>query len=421
MKRPKQDRRTPKLPPTIVAAIERMRDQLALAEQHARKERPYYLNVGEAWYAVKDDPELDNIGGIKALKLPRTPQFLNRCAVAWDGHQTGDLEKGERWVAATGYKLRNVQEPYLAAEIVEAYRKRNNPRRTHNRIPLALTEGRIFVRNSKVSFAGAGSAVLGNCDVTLPNIPDGVIDCIITDPTFGVLGARGWKGQGKLDQEWDKPLNWERLWPELWRVLKPSGTIIIASMEPLTAELIHAQIDHYLYSWYWRRRPSDIFNPSVGRPLGVIEPIPVFSQARHGERTYNPQTVPLKKVINRLSPLKGGLHLLSSKVAAPNLPARLQYHEENPTNLIEVEPSEYDNPRIMHAQKPVNLFRCLVRTHTDAGDVVLDIAAGGFTTAVACILEDRKFICIEKDRRHFALGTRRVRALLNSKTTKAAK
>ena len=322
-------------------------------------------------------------------------------------------------MAATGYPLRNVQEPYMMAEITEAYRNRKNPR-TRNRIPLALIEGRFFVRNSKVSFAGAGSAVLGDCDVALPNIPDGIIDCIITDPTFGVLGAKGWKGQGKLNQEWDKPLNWDRLWPELWRVLKPSGTIIIASMEPLTAELIHAQIDNYLYSWYWRRRPSDLFNPSVGRPLGVIEPIPVFSQARHGERTYHPQTVPLKKVIDRLTPLKGGLHLLSSMVAVPNLPARIQHHERNPTNLIEVEPSEYDRPRIMHGQKPVNLLRYFIRTHTDPGDLVLDIASGAFTTAVACVLEERKFICIEKDRRHFALGTRRVRALLNSRAASKA-
>ena len=65
------------LPATIAARIEQMREQLVLAEQHARKERPYYLNVGEAWYGVKDDPELDNIGGIKALEpiLPRTPQY----------------------------------------------------------------------------------------------------------------------------------------------------------------------------------------------------------------------------------------------------------------------------------------------------------------------------------------------------------
>ena len=406
------------LPATIVARIEQMRDQLDLAEQHARKERPYYLNVGEAWYGVKDDPELDNIGGIKALEpiLPRTPQFLNRCAVAFDGYRTRDLEKGERWVAATRYKLRNVQEPYVAAEIVEAYRNRNNTPRTHNRIPLALIEGGFFIRNSKVSFAGAGSAVRDECYAALRDIPTEIIDCIITDPTFGVLGAKGWKGQGKLAHEWDKPLDWERLWPELWRVLKPSGTIVICSMEPLTAELIHAQFDHYLYSWYWRRRPSNIFGPSQGRPLSVIEPIPVFSQAGPDERTYNPQTTPLKKVINRLTPLKGGLHLLSSKVSKPNLPARMQYYEENPTNLIEVEPSEYDKPRIMDAQKPVNLFRYLVRTHTNSGNLVLDIAAGGFTTAVACILEGRKFIGVEKDRRHFALGTRRLRALLNSKT-----
>ena len=212
---------------------------------------------------IKSHPLLDEIGGIKALKpfLPHYPQWLNRCAVAYDGHITGDLAKGERWVKHTGYKLRNEYEPYMMAEIIEAYRNRSKPR-SSPRLPLAISAGRLFVRNDVELFNGHGSAILGDCDELIPEIPEGIVDAVMNDPPYGF-----WDGvsssRGKIHHEWDQPLNWDILWPEIWRVVKPSGTVVISSAEPLTSMLIHAQMRHHLWNWRWLHKATNMFGPKI--------------------------------------------------------------------------------------------------------------------------------------------------------------
>ena len=47
---------------------------------------------------------------------------------------------------------------------------------------------------------------------------------------------------------------------------------------------------------------------------------------------------------------------------------------------------------------PVALFEYLIKTYTNAGDLVLDNTAGVLTTAIACENLNRRWICIEKDK-----------------------
>ncbi len=243
-----------------------MRENIEHAQQAARNARPYWLNVGRPWLKVKSHPLLDEIGGIKALTpfLPHYPQWLNRCAVAYDGHITGDLTKGELWVKHTGYKLRNDYEPYMMAEISQVYRNRSKPR-SSPRLPLAISAGRLFVRSEVELFDGHGLPILGDCDELIPEIPDGDADAVINDPPFGC-----WDGvsssSGKIQHEWDQPLDWDLLWPEIWRVVKPSGTVVISSVEPLTSMLIHAQMRHHLWNWRWLHKATDMFGPDTAGP-----------------------------------------------------------------------------------------------------------------------------------------------------------
>jgi site-specific DNA-methyltransferase (adenine-specific) len=59
-------------------------------------------------------------------------------------------------------------------------------------------------------------------------------------------------------------------------------------------------------------------------------------------------------------------------------------------------------------QKPVSLFRYLVRTYSNPGDVVLDNCMGSGTTGVAAIEEGREFIGIENDERYFSTACERL-------------
>ncbi|MBQ3989814.1 MAG: site-specific DNA-methyltransferase [Bacteroidales bacterium] len=67
-------------------------------------------------------------------------------------------------------------------------------------------------------------------------------------------------------------------------------------------------------------------------------------------------------------------------------------------------------------QKPIELFRHLLKASTKENDVVLDPFMGSGTTAIACIREKRNFICIEKDPKFYDAAKKRIENELNQPT-----
>jgi len=91
------------------------------------------------------------------------------------------------------------------------------------------------------------------------------IDLIYFDPPFAVTEA-----------DYDKKLNWLELWPEMWRVLKPKGTIVIHSSQPFTFDLVASQRKYFKYCWYWNKgfKTGHLF--SKKQPMRLLEEICVF-------------------------------------------------------------------------------------------------------------------------------------------------
>ena len=50
----------------------------------------------------------------------------------------------------------------------------------------------------------------------------------------------------------------------------------------------------------------------------------------------------------------------------------------------------------------------LIKTYTNPGDIVLDSCAGSCTTAVAALNTGRNYICFEKDKDIFDVGSKRI-------------
>lgn len=65
--------------------------------------------------------------------------------------------------------------------------------------------------------------------------------------------------------------------------------------------------------------------------------------------------------------------------------------------------------KIHPTQKPLNLFRELVQTSSNEGDLVLDPFMGSGTTAVACIREKRNFIGFEKSEEYWRKSMERIK------------
>lgn len=68
----------------------------------------------------------------------------------------------------------------------------------------------------------------GDCIEVMRKLPDSSVDCVITSPPYWQLRDYEWDGQWGLEPTFEEYL--ENLWKmmdEIWRVLKPSGTVWI--------------------------------------------------------------------------------------------------------------------------------------------------------------------------------------------------
>ena len=64
--------------------------------------------------------------------------------------------------------------------------------------------------------------------------------------------------------------------------------------------------------------------------------------------------------------------------------------------------------KIHPTEKPLKLFKYLIETSTNEGDLVLDCCMGSGTTGVACANTNRKFIGIELDNNYFDIASKRI-------------
>jgi len=73
---------------------------------------------------------------------------------------------------------------------------------------------------------------------------------------------------------------------------------------------------------------------------------------------------------------------------------------------------DYDKEKLHPTQKPVALCEWIIKTYSNAGDLVLDFTMGSGSTIVACINTKRKYIGVEKDKPIFETAKKRIEELV---------
>lgn len=87
----------------------------------------------------------------------------------------------------------------------------------------------------------------------------------------------------------------------------------------------------------------------------------------------------------------------------------IQTHTNYPKNVLEFQNVGFGAEKRVHpTQKPVALLEYLVKTYTNAGDVVLDNCMGSGSTGIACKNTGRKFIGIERGEKYFEIARKRI-------------
>tara|TARA_R110000822_G_scaffold62207_1_gene153350 strand:- start:188 stop:910 length:723 start_codon:yes stop_codon:yes gene_type:complete len=115
--------------------------------------------------------------------------------------------------------------------------------------------------------------IKGDIHETIKTLEDNSIDFIYTDPPFGTTQCK-----------WDKALNWKELFPDMWRVLKPTGIICLYASLPFTYELLQYEKPRYHYNW--KKNTKTNFLQAKRQPLRQMEEIFIYYKK---SGTYNPQ------------------------------------------------------------------------------------------------------------------------------------
>ena len=79
-----------------------------------------------------------------------------------------------------------------------------------------------------------------------------------------------------------------------------------------------------------------------------------------------------------------------------------------PTSIIKI--NRELKKRFHPTQKPVELFKWLIKSYSNENQLVLDCFAGSGTTAIACIETNRKYICFENNPQYFKIINDRIQS-----------
>jgi len=231
--------------------------------------------------------------------------------------------------------------------------------------------------------------IQGDCLEVMPLLPDKSVDMIICDLPYGTT-----------QNKWDSVIDLDKLWKEYERIIKDNGCIALTSQGLFTAKLILSNEKLFKYKIVWIKSKSTNFLNAKKQPLRKHEDICIFYKS---QPVYNPQMIPGEPYDKgvRKDQYTGSYgefkphHVKSEGLRYPNDVVFVE--EQNFEDFVYFKTAESEGKVYHPTQKPVELGRYLIRTFTNRGDIILDNACGSGSFLLSAILEDRKFIGIEKN------------------------
>ena len=235
-----------------------------------------------------------------------------------------------------------------------------------------------------------------DCLEGMKRIPDGSVDCIITDLPFG-----------NTANSWYKRVPVEPLWEQLKRVTKHNAAIVLFSHMLLAVDLISANRKMFRYEWiYVKNSPCGFLNVKK-MPFKAHVNILVFYRALP---TYNPQFHKGKPWKFKGLVWSDNYQLYQKQGKTYKEKKCLEGGLRYPTDILHFKvpafggKGDHSHP----TQTPVDLHEYLIKTYTNEGETVLDATMGSGTTGVACANTGRNFIGFEIEQRYFETAQRRI-------------
>ncbi|MDX9779035.1 MAG: site-specific DNA-methyltransferase [Patescibacteria group bacterium] len=251
----------------------------------------------------------------------------------------------------------------------------------------------------------------------LATLEENSVDMIFADPPYMLSNGGFSVHAGKMVSvnkgEWDvsnglkKDFEFQLAWIQAChRVLKPGGTIWISGTYHSIYQCGFAlQVSkfHILNDIAW-------FKPNASPNLSCR-----FFTASHETLIWARKELVHPKTGKKINTkhkfnydlMKNG-HWPEDFLKKPNLQMRSVWSMGTP------KPAEKKHGK-HPTQKPIDLLVRIVIASTNKGDLVIDPFTGSSTTGLACVLNDRKFIGIDLEKKYLELSVKRYKDLLGNK------
>lgn len=232
----------------------------------------------------------------------------------------------------------------------------------------------------------------GDCLEIMKDIPDRSIDMILCDLPFGQTARN----------KWDSVIPFDLLWEQYERVIKDNGAIVLFANGMFTADLMESNRKMWRYNLIWEKTQPTGFLNAKKMPLRSHEDICIFYKKLP---IYNPQ-----KTTGHPRKVSKAEHKINCKETTDYGEYGLVTYDSTERYPKSVWKFAKDTQKsALHpTQKSLELVKCLIRTYSNPGDLILDNCIGSGTTAVAAIQEKRNYIGIEKEHKYFVIANNRV-------------
>ena len=231
----------------------------------------------------------------------------------------------------------------------------------------------------------------GDCIEMMKTLESKSVDLILTDLPYGVLNERN---------KWDKVIDFDEMWKEVYRVGKSNTAFITTAKQPFTSQIIMSDLNNFRYTMVWEKSKATGYLNSKRMPLVAHEDIVVFYKKLP---TYNPQMVLGK-------PYDKGKAVRDTESYGEQTKAIHVKNDQGyryPRSVVYFVTAEMEG-KLHPTQKPIKLFEWLIKTYSNENDVVLDITMGSGTTGEAALNTNRNFIGIELDKKYFKIANDRI-------------
>ena len=234
----------------------------------------------------------------------------------------------------------------------------------------------------------------------MKDIPDKSIDMILCDLPYG---------QTKF--EWDKKINFNKLWEQYERIIKDNGAIILFAKHPFTSEVVLSNKKLFKYELIWEKTRASNSMQVKKQPSAIHENILVFYKK---QPTYNDLKFKVdEKYIDKRKSINDSFYNKGHYQGV--MKRKVDDGWRHPQSIL---PFNSVWRKDMHpTEKPVELLEWLIKSYTNENETILDNCMGSGSCGIACINTNRNFIGIELNDRYYKMACERINKDQNQQKT----